>query len=352
MAVLPLFASIAPAPPAGIARLAAEGEHLRDGHDVEFLALSARSILNRCTAPQMPFAWTINPYRGCEFACKYCYARYTHEFMELSDVEFEQKIYVKQHAAWLLARELAKVKPHEEIALGSATDPYQPAEKRFEITRSILEVFAARQGMRLDLVTKSDLILRDLALLQQIAAHNRLSVSMTVTTLDAQLARLLAPRAPRPDLRLAAVQKLVAAGIPTGVMMAPILPGITDGAENLEAVVRATAEAGGRTVFANALFLRACSATVFLPFLVQQFPHLAERYRSTYRHSAYVSREYRQELSDRMASLRRKYGFTSVERNPGKAKAAPGGCGPANPRKRFPPRAKMPLFDEQATLFG
>jgi DNA repair photolyase len=144
MAVLPLLDSIAPDASAdaaalvGIARLAAEGEHLRDGHQIEFFALSARSILNRCTAPYMPFTWTINPYRGCEFACKYCYARYTHEFMELGDLEFEQKIYVKQQAAWLLKQELKQVKPHEEIAIGTATDPYQPAEKRFEVTRSLL----------------------------------------------------------------------------------------------------------------------------------------------------------------------------------------------------------------------
>ncbi len=361
MAALPLFDSIAPAPaPAsGIARLAAKGEHLRDGHDVEFLTLAARSILNRCTAPQMPFSWTINPYRGCEFACKYCYARYTHEFMELNDLEFEQKIYVKQHAAWLLRRELKKVKPHEEIAIGSATDPYQPAEKRFAVTRALLEVFAEQQGLQLDIVTKSDLILRDLALLQQIARNNRLSLSITVTTLDAQLARILEPRAPRPDLRLAAVQKLVAAGIPTGVMMAPILPGITDRPEGMEAVVRATAEAGGRSIFANALFLRACSATIFMPFLEQQFPHLAERYRQCYRLRAFVSREYRQHLADLMVSLRRKYGFTSIhDRKPAGGRSASkarssesGGCGPVSRKKQFKALAKTPLLEDQARLF-
>jgi hypothetical protein len=114
----------------GIARLAAEGESLREGHNVEYFTLPAKSLLNRCVSNRaMPFTWTINPYRGCEFGCRYCYARYTHEFMEMRDgMEFEQKIYVKQHAAGLLRHELRRVKPKEAIALGTATDPYQPAD--------------------------------------------------------------------------------------------------------------------------------------------------------------------------------------------------------------------------------
>src|SRR5512146_539348 len=124
----------------GIARLASQGESLREGHDVEYFTLPARSLLNRCTAPRMPFTWTINPYRGCEFACKYCYARYTHEFMEMRDgVDFERKIYVKLHAAEMLRRDLTQVKPGEQIAIGTATDPYQPAERRYGVTRAILE---------------------------------------------------------------------------------------------------------------------------------------------------------------------------------------------------------------------
>src|ERR1039457_5402158 len=124
----------------GIAKLAAQGESCAQGHLVEYFTLPSRALLNRCTSRRVPFAWTINPYRGCEFACKYCYARYTHEFMKKRDgVDFERKIYVKQQAAWLLRRDLKKVKPGEEIAIGTATDPYQPAEKRFEVTRGIME---------------------------------------------------------------------------------------------------------------------------------------------------------------------------------------------------------------------
>src|ERR1700680_744388 len=139
MATLPLLSESKPKL-VGIARLASEGESLRLGHDVEDLTRPVRSLLNRCTGVRMPFAWTINPYRGCEFACKYCYARYTHEFMEMHDgADFEQKIFVKDHAADLLRQELRQVKPGEDIAIGTATDPYQPAERRFEVTRAILE---------------------------------------------------------------------------------------------------------------------------------------------------------------------------------------------------------------------
>ena len=147
MATLPLL-PVSESKLIGIARLAAEGESLRQGHEVEYFTLPVRSLLNRCTGVRMPFEWTINPYRGCEFACKYCYARYTHEFMEMRDgVDFEQKIYVKQHAANLLRQELRRVKPGEQIAIGTATDPYQPAERRFEVTRAILEELARHEGL-------------------------------------------------------------------------------------------------------------------------------------------------------------------------------------------------------------
>src|SRR5205085_9287046 len=181
MATLPLLPQLTPERPGpkliGIARLAADGESVRQGHEVEYFTLPVRSILNRCVSKrEMPFTWTVNPYRGCEFACKYCYARYTHVFMEMRDgVDFELKIYVKQHAADLLRQELRRVKPGEEIAIGTATDPYQPAERRFEVTRIILEELARHQGLELGIITKSDMILRDLDLLGQIKGNNQLS---------------------------------------------------------------------------------------------------------------------------------------------------------------------------------
>ena len=309
MATLPLLPYSKPKL-VGIARLAADGDSLRQGHDVEYFTLPVRSLLNRCTGVRMPFTWTINPYRGCEFACKYCYARYTHEFMEMRDgIDFEQKIFVKQHAADLLRQELRQVKTGEDIAIGTATDPYQPAERRYEVTRAILEEFARHQGLELGIVTKSNLVLRDIDVLQKVLRNNRLSVNVTVTTLDADLARILEPRAPRPDLRMEAVRKLNDAGIPTGVSCAPVLPGITDAARDLEAVVRATAEAGGKHIFANPLFLKPCSAAVFLPFLEKEFPRLAESYRLRYKERAFLPKAYGKRISQLMARLREKYGI-------------------------------------------
>ncbi len=220
-----------PAPLVGIARLAAESEKLPSKSTVEYFELPTRGVLNRSSNPAMPFRWTINPYRGCEFGCKYCYARYTHEFMGMEDGRlFETRIYAKQDAARVLRNDLRR-RPEGAIALGTATDPYQPAERRFGLTRAILEVFADEGGYELSITTKSDLIVRDVGLLAEVARSNVLSVNMTVTTIDRDLARLLEPRAPRPDLRLRAVETLADAGIEVGVFANPVMPLISDSVE-------------------------------------------------------------------------------------------------------------------------
>jgi len=300
----------------GIARLASQGQFLREGHKIEYFTLPAKSILNRCTGTRMPFTWTINPYRGCEFACKYCYARYTHEFMELRDgLDFERKIYVKDHAAELLSQELRHVKYGEDIAIGTATDPYQPAERKFKITRGILQELAKHTELDLGIVTKSDLVVRDIDVLQEISRKNRLFVNLTVTTLKTDLARILEPRAPRPDLRLDAVNRLVRAGIQAGVICAPVLPGITDAPRDLEALVNATAQVKGKYIFANPLFLKPCSAAVFMPFLEKEFPELAQSYRQRYQDKAFLPKAYGSRLSQLMQRLRVKYGiYNSYER--------------------------------------
>src|SRR5271165_7096154 len=299
------------APLVGIAKLAAQSDSLRQGHLVEYFTLPARSLLNRCTSSRVPFTWTINPYRGCEFACKYCYARYTHEFMEMRDgVDFERKIYVKQQAAWLLRQDLKKVKRGEEIAIGTATDPYQPAEKRFEVTRGILEELALHRGLEIGIVTKSNLILRDVELLQKVAGHNSLFVNLTVTTLSTKLARILEPRAPRPDLRLEAVRQLNAAGVNAGVICAPVLPGITDSPAALDALVCAAKRANAKYIYANPLFLKPCSASVFLPFLLEEFPHLVDDYRKRFGERAFASNAYSKRISELMGSLRKKHGMS------------------------------------------
>ena len=319
----------------GIARLASEGESLREGHNVEYFTLLNKSLLNRCVSNrQMPFTWTINPYRGCEFGCRYCYARYTHEFMEMRDgMEFEQKIYVKQHAAGLLRHELRRVKPDEAIALGTATDPYQPAERRYEVTRGILEEFALHRGFELGIVTKSNMVVRDLDLFKEVAKANRLSVHVTVTTLNIDLARILEPRAPRPDLRLDAVRALAQAGLRVGVSCSPVVPGITDAPKDLESLIRTAAEAGAEYVFANPLFLKPCSAAVFLPFLQENFPHLAENYRQRYQDRAFLPPAYAKRLSHLIAHLREKYKITRA-------------C-----RERYATKWPVQAFDEQLNLF-
>ena len=312
---LPLFTLPEKPKLVGIARLAADAESLREGHNVEYFTLPAKSLLNRCNSGRgMPFTWTINPYRGCEFGCHYCYARYTHEFMELRDGrEFEQKIYVKQHTSDLLRHDLRGVKPGEGIALGTATDPYQPAERRYEVTRGILEEFARHRGFELGIVTKSNLILRDLDLLRALSRSNVLSIHITITTLNIELARILEQRAPRPDLRMDAVRELSEAGIRVGVSCSPVLPGITDSPANLEAVVRAAAAAGARHIFAGPLFLKPCSAAVFLPFLEQYFPQLVENYRQRYQDRSFLPPSYGKRIAQLIASLRKKYGIQRAD---------------------------------------
>jgi DNA repair photolyase len=304
----------------GIARMAADGESLREGHNVEYFTLESRSLLSRVVSQrELPFTWAINPYRGCEFACKYCYARYTHEFMELRDgVDFERKIFVKQQAAGLLRRELKKVKRGEAIAIGSATDPYQPAERRYEVTRAILEELAGHAGLELGIVTKSNLILRDAEILLRISERNKLVVSVTITTVDVDLARKLEPRAPRPDLRLEAVRQLNLAGVDAGVNCAPVLPQITDHPRDLEALVKAAREAQAKYIFAMPLFLKPCSAAVFFPFLEEYFPHLLDVYKSRYRDRAFLPKGYGERLSHLMAALRRKYSIGGSRTNPRK----------------------------------
>src|SRR5574341_1312565 len=203
----------------GIERLAREAGTLREKPQAEYLSLEVRSVLNRCSSPRMPFTWTINPYRGCEFGCRYCYARYTHEYIGLNDpADFENKIYAKRDAARTLLRELTPERlAGQSIALGTATDPYQPAERRFRVTRGLLEALARAEGVRLSITTKGDLITRDSDVLRRIAARGSLQVNITVTTLDAGLARILEFRAPTPQKRLAALRALRGAGLRAGV---------------------------------------------------------------------------------------------------------------------------------------
>src|SRR5437588_8076169 len=307
----------------GIARLAASSPpaetRRKSAEKPEYYVLPVKSILNRCDSDRVPFEWTINPYRGCEFACKYCYARYTHEYMELDGAEFERKIYVKKDAAPLLAWDVTHKYSYESeasgggrpdhIAIGTATDPYQPAEREYGVTRACLEELAKREGMSISIITKSNQIVQDIDVLQHIAERSNLRIDITITTLRAGLTRLLEPRAPRPDLRLAAVKQLREAGLSVGVSASPLIPGITDHEGDLEAVAEAAREAGAQWFFSGVLFLMPSSAKQFLPFVREKFPRLAKQYEQWFAKNGYAPEEYRRKASERVARLRERRGL-------------------------------------------
>jgi DNA repair photolyase len=318
--------------PIGIARLAAAAKHADAGHLIEFKALEVRSILNKSVSKrQLSLAYSINPYRGCEFGCKYCYARYTHEFMApktpiVNEVEsstekvsartdfhdplsFERMIFLKQNAAWLLEQELKKIDPAMEIALGTATDPYQPIERRSRITRSMLEVFARKSGYRLGIVTKSRLIERDIDLLVEISRRNTLVVHVTITTPDAKLARLLEPRAPRPDLRFQAVKRLREAGIVAGIFGSPLLPGITDNEEALDGMARRASAVGASFFAAHPLFLKPCSRPTYLSFVREHFPALQADYAKRFATADFAGKVYSARLVEMVDAACRRHGL-------------------------------------------
>lgn len=296
----------------GIAKLAREGGQLEQKARVEYRELDTRHLLNRCTGQRMPFEWTINPYRGCEFGCQYCYARYTHEFMEFREPDdFERKIFAKQFDLAGFSAELRTVKPDEWIAIGTATDPYQPAERRYGLTRKVLEVFARRQSFNLAITTKSDLVARDVDLLVKIAEQNNVRVNMTVTTTDTALARLLEPMAPRPDLRLAALRLLSSKGIETSVFACPVMPGINDSKASLAAVAKAAVEAGAKNFGAQVVFLRDSARAVFLPFVEKSFPHLARSYREHFEKQATIRGAYPERIKEMLRELRTEHGLSA-----------------------------------------
>ncbi len=300
----------------GIARLAAQSELLEARRVVRYYEIDTRSALNRVRSG-MPFHYSLNPYRGCEFGCKYCYARYTHEFMELREAdEFETQIYAKRNLAPILAGELRKVRPGEMIAIGTATDPYQPAERRYGRTRSILELFAKRSGLSVSITTKSDLIRRDVELLRAVSERNTVSVNMTITTLDVGLARELEPKAPRPDLRLRAVRDLANAGINVGVFPNPVMPLITDQEARLNALAKAAREHGAEYFGGGPLFLMPSAQRVFFPFVAKHYPLLLRRYRERYESDAYLKGPYLDLLRTRLAKVRAANGLAAGPRAP------------------------------------
>jgi DNA repair photolyase len=294
----------------GIAKLAAQAPVLEAKARVDYFELASRSLLNRCSNANMPFQWTINPYRGCEFGCKYCYARSTHEFLELHDPrDFETKIYAKGFHAPYFAEELGKVRANESIALGTATDPYQPAERRYRLTRRVLEVFTRRSGYNLHITTKSDLIARDLDLLCEIRQRNALGIHMTVTTMDAALARAIEPMAPRPDLRMAAVEKLASRGIQVGVFVSPLMPRINDGRKAIERVAQAAQDAGAERFGGRVLYLDPVPREAFFKYLRAEQPGLLRFYQDQFAFRTGLRSEETARLKALIDAVREHYRF-------------------------------------------
>ncbi len=265
---------------------------------VEFRPLESSELVNRLNDPRFPFGWTVNPFRGCEFGCRYCYARPTHGYLGHTDpVEFERRIYVKQaDEAKLLSRLRRARESGEEVAIGAATDPYQPAESRFRVTRRVLESVGRVPGLRVGITTKSPAVTRDIDLLRLIAAAGELIVNVSLTSLDAALLRRIEPRAPRPDLRLGAMRELSAAGVPARLFAMPVLPFLTDREPALRALFVAARAAGAREANWNVLFLRGETHGFFLDFIATEFPRLLPRYRALYAGGATAENAYRKRV--------------------------------------------------------
>jgi DNA repair photolyase len=276
----------------------------------------------------MPFAWTINPYRGCEFACRYCYARATHAYLDHDPKDFEKRIYVKRNAAEVLAKTLRpELLLGKSVTIGTATDPYQGAERHFQVTRGILQVLARTPGLSLSITTKSPLVLRDVDVIREIAGHSRIRVNISMTTLGPSLARILEPRAPRPPRRIETIHRLAAAGIDTALFCMPILPGITDRTEDLQALVTAAKEAGARYAFGGTLHLEAPIRPTFLPILRRHFPHLYGHYQDLYAHGRYAPKREQERIDRLFAFVRDRAGFPpTTERTVGHEDCLAGGA--------------------------
>lgn len=267
-----------------------------------FYEVRARSILNRVpAASRMPFRWTVNPYRGCSHACVYCFARPTHRYLDFdAGRDFEREIVVKVNAPELLRAELSRSSwQGEHVALGTNTDPYQWVEGRYRLMEGIWEAMrdaAGGAGNPCSVLTKSPLLLRDLALMKQIAERTSFSASLSIPTLDEKAWRETEPHTPNPRARLQAVAELNRAGIPTGVLIAPLMPGINDAPEQVEPLLHAAVEAGATNIGGIALHLRSELKDLFMEWLRQARPDLLSRYEQLYRRGAYAPVEERRRL--------------------------------------------------------
>jgi DNA repair photolyase len=275
---------------------------------IEFIEVEAKRVINRVQGRGLPFDWSINPYRGCTHACVYCFARPTHAFLDMdAGRDFETKIVVKVNAPDVLRRELAAPRwKGEHIAMGTNTDPYQRAEGRYRLMPGIIRALSDHRNP-FSILTKGTLILRDLDLLVEAARHADVSTAFSIGTLDEQAWRRTEPGTPHPRERMRAVARLNEAGIPCGVMVAPVLPGLTDDPRQIRDVVAAAIDAGATHISPILLHLRPGVREEFLPWLEREFPDLVSRYRQLYR-TPYGTQAARAELGRRVESAVRSSG--------------------------------------------
>ena len=279
-----------------------------------FYEIRARSIINKVPgASRIPFSWTLNPYRGCSHACVYCFARRTHEYLDLdAGLDFESKIVVKVNAPELLRKQLTSSRwAGDPIAMGTNVDPYQRAEGRYRLMPGILEALRDARNP-FSILTKGTLVLRDLDLLREAAEVTDVSVKVSVGFVDEMLWRKVEPGTPAPRARLSVCRTLTDAGIGCGVLMAPILPYLTDSPDQLEATVWAIAAAGARSATPLVLHLRPGAREWYLAWLEREYPELMPQYQELYRNGAYAPQAYQRSISARVAQLARRYGVGTV----------------------------------------
>jgi DNA repair photolyase len=288
---------------------------------ITFYEVQAKSILNRVPpASRMPFEWTINVYRGCSHSCSYCFARPSHTYLNFdAGRDFESKLVVKVNAPEVLRRELRRPSwTGAHVAMGTNTDPYQRCEGRYRLTRGVLEVLRDHANP-CSILTKSPLLLRDLDLFVELAATAGFTASLSIGTLDEEVWRRSEPGTPHPKARMAAVERLVKAGIPCGVMIAPILPGISDAPEQLRSVVQAAADAGASHVTPITLHLRRGVKEEFMPWLEQNYPELVADYRRLY-WGANAPEAVREAIGERVRAAKRRHRAFNVPVAPPPAK--------------------------------